>query len=79
MSLQKLMGVALPQFREPSVCEACGERFVCGATLSGCWCAEIKLSAETRAELSKRYGRCLCRPCLESFAESEGNSASDES
>ena len=79
MRLQKLMGVVLPQFREPSVCEACGGRFVCGATLAGCWCSEIKLSAETREELSRRYKRCLCRSCLESFADSEGKNASDES
>jgi hypothetical protein len=71
MSLLKLTGYILPQFREPSICEACGERFVCGASLAGCWCAEIKLSAETRAELSKRYKHCLCRACLEAFAKTE--------
>ena len=54
-------------------CEACGEMFTCGATLAGCWCAEIKLSEATRAELRSRYQSCLCRSCLESFAESEGN------
>jgi len=73
MSLRKLTGYILPQFREPSTCEACGEMFTCGATLAGCWCAEIKLSEATRAELRSRYQSCLCRSCLESFAESEGN------
>ncbi|MGB9180185.1 MAG: cysteine-rich CWC family protein [Pyrinomonadaceae bacterium] len=49
----------------PSVCAACGESFTCGATLNGCWCAEIKLSDETRAELRRNYQGCLCRTCLE--------------
>lgn len=71
MSLRELTGYILPQFREPSTCEACGAKFTCGATLYGCWCAEIKLSDEARAELSKRYERCLCRACLEALAKSE--------
>ena len=50
---------------EPSVCAACGESFTCGATLAGCWCAEIQLSDEVRAELRKNYQSCLCRACLE--------------
>jgi len=79
MSLKKLTGYVLPQFREPSTCEACGESFVCGATLAGCWCTEIKLSDEARAELRRRYTRCLCRSCLESFAGIEGKESSDES
>ncbi|MDQ3820676.1 MAG: cysteine-rich CWC family protein [Acidobacteriota bacterium] len=79
MSLRKLTGVVLPQFREPSTCEACGASFVCGAGLAGCWCSEIKLSAETRAELQRRYERCLCRSCLESFAARVDDKASDES
>jgi hypothetical protein len=54
---------------EPAVCEACGTEFACGATLAGCWCGEIKLSDGVRAELSQRYERCLCRACLESFAD----------
>jgi Cysteine-rich CWC len=67
-----MTGVSLPQFREPSVCEACGRTFDCGAaSLSGCWCQEIELSEETRAELRARYGRCLCRACLENYAEGE--------
>lgn len=52
-------------------CEACGGEFTCGATLAGCWCSEIKLSDEVRAELRERYARCLCRACLEQFAERE--------
>lgn len=47
------------------VCESCGNNFTCGASLSGCWCAEIKLSDEARADLKRRYRDCLCRECLE--------------
>ena len=71
MELRRLAGLVLPQYREPSTCEACGETFVCGATLAGCWCTEIKLSEETRAHLRSRFERCLCRACLEKFAEGE--------
>jgi hypothetical protein len=71
MALRELAGLVLPQLREPVVCEACGVSFTCGATLAGCWCTEIKLSAATRAHLRSRYERCLCRECLEKFAEGE--------
>jgi hypothetical protein len=50
------------------VCESCGGEFKCGASLSGCWCAEVKLDEATRAELRARFRRCLCRACLESYA-----------
>jgi hypothetical protein len=76
MGLRQLAGIVLPQLPEPSTCEACGETFVCGATLTGCWCSEIKLSEAIRAQLRSRYNRCLCRACLESFAKSEGDNAS---
>jgi hypothetical protein len=52
----------------PSVCEACGARFACGAELSGCWCVEVKLTEHVREGLRERYGSCLCRACLERFA-----------
>jgi Cysteine-rich CWC len=48
-------------------CEACGDAFTCGASLSGCWCAEIQLDEETRRDLRTRYSDCLCRRCLESL------------
>jgi hypothetical protein len=74
MKLKKLVAQISPRFvREPSVCESCGEGFVCGATLAGCWCSEIKLSEATRAELRTRFRGCLCRACLERFAASETN------
>jgi Cysteine-rich CWC len=46
-------------------CEACGNEFSCGASLRGCWCAEIELSDVARAELQDLYRNCLCRACLE--------------
>jgi hypothetical protein len=49
-------------------CEACGKDFVCGASLKGCWCSEIKLDDEARAELRSSYKDCLCRECLEGQA-----------
>jgi hypothetical protein len=67
--LKNLAGIVLPVLREPSVCEACGSSFTCGAKLSGCWCTEIKLSDETRAELKSLYSSCLCRQCLERLSE----------
>jgi hypothetical protein len=63
--LHRALGVVSPRFREPSVCEACGEEFTCGATLAGCWCTEVKLTDEARASLRERYRKCLCRACLE--------------
>ena len=53
----------------PATCEACGNPFTCGAKLSGCWCSEIKLSDETRAELKTSYRNCLCRECLEKMGQ----------
>jgi hypothetical protein len=50
-------------------CAACEKPFTCGAKLSGCWCAEIELNDETRAQLRSRYSDCLCRECLEKLAE----------
>jgi hypothetical protein len=67
--LRKLAAIILPVLNQPSVCEACGAPFNCGAKLSGCWCSEIKLSDETRVELKERYSGCLCRECLEHLSE----------
>lgn len=68
-ALKTIAGIFSERWREPSTCAACGNEFGCGAKLSGCWCAEIKLSEETIADLSKQYRGCLCRPCLEKLAE----------
>lgn len=70
MKLSKLAGLFSLRHREPATCEACGGPFTCGAKLSGCWCSEIKLSDETRADLKGRYRNCLCRKCLDKLATS---------
>ena len=49
-------------------CESCGKDFVCGMSLKGCWCAEIKLDDETRSALRSKYQECLCRECLENLS-----------
>jgi hypothetical protein len=69
--LRKLAVLVPPSLRGPSACESCGAEFVCGATLAGCWCSEVKLSDKTRAELRARFQTCLCRACLERFAAGE--------
>lgn len=53
----------------PLTCESCGKEFNCGASLSGCWCGEIKVSDEARAELREKYRDCLCRDCLEKIGK----------
>jgi hypothetical protein len=78
MKAQKSVSITLPQYREPSVCEACGETFMCGATLSGCWCQEVKLSESGLARLRALYQSCLCRACLEKFTEVEENNGEKE-
>jgi hypothetical protein len=63
--------VALAALENPSPCEACGEAFTCGASLTGCWCMKVRVSGEARARLRERYTKCICRACLE--RESEGD------
>jgi len=70
--LKRLAAVISTRWREPSTCEACGSQFTCGATLAGCWCSEIKLSDEQRAELKDRYRTCLCGECLRAIASGSG-------
>ena len=70
-TLKNLASLVSPSLREASACESCGVEFVCGATLAGCWCSEVKLSDEARAELRARFRTCLCRACLERFAAGE--------
>jgi hypothetical protein len=65
MKLPKLHTLLSAHEREPQVCEACRETFVCGFSLKGCWCSQVKLSSATRAQLQEKYHRCLCRSCLE--------------
>lgn len=66
--LRDLTELILPNKRRPHVCEACGQPFVCGASLKGCWCSQIELTEEVRTRLRERYRDCLCRECLTRFA-----------
>ena len=51
----------IPEFK---VCGSCGEKFGCGAKLDGCWCAELKITPATAADLRADSGDCLCPRCL---------------
>lgn len=67
--LPKSITKILPVLKRARTCEACGQAFACELNLAtGCWCAEIKLSDETRAELRSKYRDCLCRSCMEKAA-----------
>jgi len=65
----KLKEFIQPDKRPPRECEACGKPFICGASLKGCWCVQLKLDAVTRQRLRERYKDCLCSDCLKRFAE----------
>jgi hypothetical protein len=71
MRLGKIAGYLFPQYREATTCPACNQPFTCGATLLGCWCTKIKLSAEIREQLRQNYQGCLCQRCLEDFASTD--------
>jgi hypothetical protein len=77
--LRELTEFILPSRRPPRECEACGQSFVCGASLTGCWCFGYKLSADTRQQLRARYQNCLCRDCLTGFADGKGSDSSEVS
>jgi hypothetical protein len=56
---------------EQKTCPVCGARFGCMAAQQACWCAEVKLSSESTADLKKRFSDCLCPRCLALAAERE--------
>jgi hypothetical protein len=64
-SLHRALGYLSLRWKDPSRCEACGNEFTCGATITGCWCMKVTVSKETRTRLRGRYKNCLCRACLE--------------
>lgn len=59
------------KYKDPSRCERCGREFICGATLSGCWCMKLKLTERARQELKAAYKDCLCPDCLKEYAVPE--------
>ena len=66
--VRKLLRIFSSRWRASETCAACGEKFVCGVTLKGCWCNEVKLSEAAREELNQKYKGCVCRKCLEKAA-----------
>jgi len=68
VKLKSALGFIDPKYKDPSICEACGEEFACGASLKGCWCMKVELSDETRADLKSKYKRCLCAKCLQKLS-----------
>ncbi|HEY7189089.1 MAG TPA: cysteine-rich CWC family protein [Vicinamibacterales bacterium] len=71
-TLRRILGYVSLRWKDPQACAACGGDFICGATVTGCWCTQVKLNADTRASLRGRYKNCLCRSCLEREAAREG-------
>ncbi|MBI4852213.1 MAG: cysteine-rich CWC family protein [Acidobacteria bacterium] len=68
MKLKKFIGYLSPSLRDSQKCESCGDNFVCGVSLMGCWCSKMKLSKQTLDELKSQYKHCLCPNCLEKLA-----------
>lgn len=71
MKIRKALSIFSEKYKDPSVCEECGEGFICGATVRGCWCTELKLTDDARAELKSKYKKCLCRNCLEKYSNKD--------
>jgi hypothetical protein len=68
MKIRKALGIFSEKYKDPSVCESCGEEYICGATVKGCWCMKLKVSDEARAEMKAKFEKCLCPTCLAAYA-----------
>jgi hypothetical protein len=68
MKIKNALGLISEKYKEPSICERCGNEFICGATISGCWCMKVDLTDDARAELKSKFNDCLCQNCLEKYA-----------
>jgi hypothetical protein len=53
------------------ICEACGQPFACSASEAACWCEQVSLGVEARAELGAKFSDCLCPTCLNAAARGE--------
>jgi Family of unknown function (DUF5522)/Cysteine-rich CWC len=77
-STSKLPGLFRKILGQTENCESCGEPFVCGASLKGCWCTEVELTDTTRHTLRSKFTNCVCRNCLEKAeAEAGGTNAQE--
>jgi len=56
--------VGRPAAPDAERCPRCDAAFGCAIARGGCWCAELTLSGELRAQLAARYEDCLCPSCL---------------
>jgi hypothetical protein len=56
-----------PIVKRQRKCEGCGNEFQCEIGLKGCWCTEIKLTDEQRADMKEKFSDCLCKDCLTSY------------
>jgi hypothetical protein len=45
-------------------CPRCDAAFGCEIATGGCWCAQVALDDEQRAQLAAGYDGCLCPACL---------------
>jgi cysteine-rich CWC protein len=63
-------------FSKEKRCAKCGLAFDCGGLL-GCWCRDVKLSADQLAILRSRYVDCLCPTCLKAAAAGSPASVTD--
>jgi hypothetical protein len=54
------------------ICESCGASFgCCPVPNSGCWCASVVISDDTRADLQTKFSECICPACLAKYAQKE--------
>jgi hypothetical protein len=71
MKPQNAPGFIPEKYKEPPVCEACGQEFACGAMTGNCWCMSVDLSEKDREHLKATFKNCLCQNCLEKFNSAE--------
>jgi hypothetical protein len=48
-------------------CSKCEAPFTCQNQSAGCWCENVKLSAQMLTYLKENYENCLCPKCLQEF------------
>ena len=68
MKIKSVLGIFSEKYKDPSVCESCGDEFICGATITGCWCMNVNVTDDARAEMKEKFQKCLCPKCLGSYA-----------
>lgn len=68
MKMKNVFGIFSEKYKDPSVCESCRDEFICGATVTGCWCMNMKITDDARAEMKEMFQKCLCPKCLGSYS-----------